>query len=203
MHDWRLHAFALMNNHDHLFVETPGANLAAGMQFLNGSYTSWFNRRHERVGHLFQGRYKAVLIEDEGHFWEVSRYIHLNPVRARLTDRPERWAWSSYAGYFSPRRCLRWRARLLITNQALTPFAPRRRSGRAAAGGDGRDHDAARLIGWDSSASVWGESLARWRIQVWARSRSSSGRAMRKAQTSWRALSSHQALNLPAGIWPR
>jgi len=86
---WHIHAFALMNNHDHLFVETPRANLAAGMHYLNGSYTSYFNRRHRRVGHLFQGRYKALLIENEGHYWEVSRYIHLNPVRASLVKRPE------------------------------------------------------------------------------------------------------------------
>ena len=85
---WRLHAFALMPNHDHLFVETPLANLSAGMHYLNGSYTSYFNRRHKQVGHLFQGRFKAVLIENEGHYWEVSRYIHLNPVRAGLAQRP-------------------------------------------------------------------------------------------------------------------
>jgi len=88
---WRLHAFVLMSNHDHLFVETPEANLSAGMQFLNGSYTSYFNWRHRRAGHLFQGRFKAQLVEEEGHYTEVSRYIHLNPVRAGLVDRPERW----------------------------------------------------------------------------------------------------------------
>jgi putative transposase len=108
VYGWRLHAFALMSNHDHLFVETPRANLAAGMQFLNGSYTSDFNRRHRRTGHLFGGRYKAVLIEGEGHYWEVSRYIHLNPVRAGLCLRPEQWPWSSYGGYWSARRCVPW-----------------------------------------------------------------------------------------------
>lgn len=105
---WHVHAFCLMPNHDHLFVETPRPNLAAGMHYLNGSYTSYFNRRHRRVGHLLQGRYKAVLIENEGHYWEVSRYIHLNPVRARRVERPEQWAWSSYGGYHSKRRCLPW-----------------------------------------------------------------------------------------------
>ena len=105
---WHVHAFALMNNHDHLFVETPRANLAAGMQYLNASYTGQFNRRHRRAGHLFQGRYKAVLVETEGHYGELSRYIHLNPVRAGLAERPEQWHWSSYAGYYSPRRGLPW-----------------------------------------------------------------------------------------------
>jgi len=105
---WRLHAFVQLGNHEHLFVETPEANLAAGMQYLNGSYTSYFNRRHRCCGHLFQGRYRGHLIEEEGHYLEVSRYIHLNPVRARLVDRPERWPWSSYPGYHVPRRALPW-----------------------------------------------------------------------------------------------
>jgi len=105
---WRLHAFCLMDNHEHLYVETPEPNLSAGMQHLNGSYTSYFNRRHRRSGHLFQGRFKAVLIENEGHFWEVSRYIHLNPVRARLADQPEAWRWSSYPGYHRRSREQSW-----------------------------------------------------------------------------------------------
>ncbi len=86
-HGWRLHAFVLLDNHDHLFVETPRANLAAGMHLLNSSFTGYFNRRHGRCGHLFQGRYKGHLIEEEGYFLEVSRYVHLNPVRGRLVER--------------------------------------------------------------------------------------------------------------------
>ena len=105
---WRLHAFVLMTNHDHLFVETREANLGAGMQYLNGSYTSYFNRRNRRVGHLFQGRFRGHLIEEEGYFLEVSRYIHLNPVRAGLVERPEQWPWSSYPGYRQKRRVLNW-----------------------------------------------------------------------------------------------
>jgi putative transposase len=89
-------------------VETPEADLSAGMQHLNGSYTSYFNRRHRRSGNLFQGRYKAQLIENEGHYWEVSRYIHLNPVRAKVADHPEDWRWSSYRGYHRPTRQLPW-----------------------------------------------------------------------------------------------
>ncbi len=105
---WRLHAFVLMRNHEHLFVETPEANLSAGMQYLNGSYTSYFNRRHRRVGHLFQGRFKGHLIEEQGYFLEVSRYLHLNPVRARLVAWPEDWRWSSCAGYFRARAGHPW-----------------------------------------------------------------------------------------------
>jgi REP element-mobilizing transposase RayT len=108
MFGWRVHAFVLMSNHDHLFVETPEPNLASAMQYLNGCYTSYFNFSHERAGHLFQGRYHAVLIENEGHYREVSRYVHLNPVRAGLVTAPEAWAWSSYPGYHWPSRRLAW-----------------------------------------------------------------------------------------------
>lgn len=105
---WRLHAFALMPNHDHLFVETPEPNLSAGMQYLNGSYASYFNCRHRRSGHLFEGRFKGHLIEEEGYFLEVSRYIHLNPVRAKMVARPEQYPWSSYRGYQRASRTVEW-----------------------------------------------------------------------------------------------
>ena len=146
---WRLHAFVLMANHDHLFVETPEANLAAGMQYLNGSYTSYFNRRHRRVGHLFQGRFRGHLIEEEGYFLEVSRYIHLNPVRARLVGRPEQWPWGSYPGYHQERRALDWVTYAAVLGEfgrarPPAPICPLRsgRDGRAAllavCRGDGR-----------------------------------------------------------------
>jgi REP element-mobilizing transposase RayT len=105
---WRLHAFVLMDNHDHLFVETPEPNLSAGMQHYNGSYTGYFNRRHRRAGHLFQGRFKGHLIEEDGYFLEVSRYIHLNPVRAGAIELPEQWAWGSCPGYVRGARKLDW-----------------------------------------------------------------------------------------------
>ena len=105
---WRLHAFVLMTNHDHLFVETPRPNLSAGMQHYNGSYTGYFNRRHRRAGHLFQGRFKGHLIEEEGYFLEVSRYIHLNPVRAGVVDYPSDWPWGSCPGYVRAARKLPW-----------------------------------------------------------------------------------------------
>lgn len=105
---WRLHGFALMANHEHLFVQTPEANLSAGMQYLNGSYTGFFNRRHRRSGHLLEGRFKAHLIEEEGYFLEVSRYIHLNPVRAKIVASPEEYHWSSCPGYRRASRTLDW-----------------------------------------------------------------------------------------------
>jgi putative transposase len=70
---WRLHAFCLMGNHEHLFVETPEPNLSAGMQYLNGSYTGYFNVRHRQAGHLLQGRFKAHLIDSEGYYWSSER----------------------------------------------------------------------------------------------------------------------------------
>lgn len=105
---WHLHAYVLMSNHYHVFVETPEANLSAGMGCFNGSYTGYFNKRHRRVGHLLQGRYKAHLIEEAGHYREVSRYIHLNPVRAKMVDRPVAWPWSSYPGYVRRDRQVDW-----------------------------------------------------------------------------------------------
>ena len=92
----RLHAFCLMDNHYHLLVETPKANLAQAMRQLNGVATQAFNRRHRRVGHLLQGRYKAILVERESHLLELARYVVLNPVRAKACASPEEWRWSSY-----------------------------------------------------------------------------------------------------------
>jgi hypothetical protein len=84
------------------------AACSAGMQYFNGSYTSYFNRRHRRCGHLFQGRFKGHLIEEDGYFLEVSRYIHLNPVRAKVVARPEQYPWSSYRGYQRASRTVDW-----------------------------------------------------------------------------------------------
>ena len=93
---WLCHAYCLMENHYHLLVETREGNLSSGMRQLNGVYTQLFNRRHKRGGHLFQGRYKAILVEKEAHLLELCRYVVLNPVRAGLVKRPEQWKGSSY-----------------------------------------------------------------------------------------------------------
>lgn len=108
-YNWICHAYCLMDNHCHLLIETPDGNLSLGMRQLNGVYTQSFNRRYRKSGHVFQGRYKAVLIQKDSHLLEVARYIVLNPVRAGLTDKPETWAWSSYratAGDEKPHPCL-------------------------------------------------------------------------------------------------
>lgn len=92
---WRLHAYVLMGNHYHLLVETPEPTLSRGMRLLNGLYTQGFNRRHRRVGHLFQGRFKAILVEKDAHLLELARYVVLNPVRAGITRGASAWPWSS------------------------------------------------------------------------------------------------------------
>lgn len=93
---WICHAYCLMQNHFHLLIETPEADLSRGMQLLNGVYTQWFNQTHRRVGHLYQGRFKAILVEKEAYLLELARYIVLNPVRAGITKKATDWPWSSY-----------------------------------------------------------------------------------------------------------
>lgn len=97
-----VHAWVLMDNHYHLLVETPEANLSLALRHLNGVYTQRFNRHHKRCGHLFQGRYKALLVHKDTYLKELCRYIVLNPVRAGMVQYPKEWKWSSYratAGY--------------------------------------------------------------------------------------------------------
>ena len=106
---WLCHAYCLMDNHYHLLVETSDGNLALGMRQLNGVFTQARNKRYNKTGHLFQGRYKAILIQKDSHLLEVCRYVVLNPVRARMVERPEDWKWSSYcatAGKERPHPCL-------------------------------------------------------------------------------------------------
>jgi len=94
-----IHAYCLMSNHYHLLVETPRANLSQIMRHINGAYTTYFNVKRTRAGHLLQGRYKAILVEADEYAEELSRYMHLNPVRAGIVARPELYRWSSYLSY--------------------------------------------------------------------------------------------------------
>ena len=106
---WLCHAYCLMDNHYHLMIETPDGNLSLGMRQLNGVYTQARNKRRNKTGHLFQGRYKAILIQKDSHLLEVCRYVVLNPVRAKMVEKPEDWKWSSYratAGKAPPHSCL-------------------------------------------------------------------------------------------------
>jgi putative transposase len=89
--NWAVHAYCLMDNHYHLLIETPDGNLSKGMRQLNGVYTQRFNRQHGRVGHVFQGRYKAIIVQKESYLLKLARYVVLNPVRARMVRSPAEW----------------------------------------------------------------------------------------------------------------
>jgi REP element-mobilizing transposase RayT len=115
---WSVTAWVLMSNHFHLVIQTPEPNLSRGMQWLNGSYAAWFNARHQRSGHLFQGRFKAILIEKESYFSEVLRYVVLNPVRAGIVNSPEAYRWSSYRATVGLDSAPEW----LDTTAVLTGF---------------------------------------------------------------------------------
>lgn len=95
-YNWLCHAYCLLDNHYHLIIETLDPNLSLGMRQLNGVYTQTFNRAHQRVGHVFQGRFKAILVEKGSHLLELCRYVVLNPVRAGMVTKPDDWRWSSY-----------------------------------------------------------------------------------------------------------
>ena len=108
-YNWVCHAYCLMSNHYHLMIETPDSNLSKGMRQLNGVYTQKFNRNHNRIGHVFQGRYKAILVEKDSYLLELSRYVVLNPVRAGMVRSAKEWPWSSYratVGQSAPPKCL-------------------------------------------------------------------------------------------------
>jgi putative transposase len=107
---WVLYAFCLMGNHYHLLLETPEPNLVKGMRRLNGVYTQAFNRRHHRVGHVFQGRYKSILVDKESRLLELCRYVVLNPVRAGMVASVQNWRWSSYLPTCGKAGCPEWLA---------------------------------------------------------------------------------------------
>ena len=93
-----------MSNHYHLLIKTTKANLSRIMHYINGSYTTYFNVKRRKTGHLFQGRYKSLVIDADSYFQELTRYIHLNPVRAKMVKNPEDYKWSSYNAYVSRKR---------------------------------------------------------------------------------------------------
>lgn len=106
--NWVCHAWCLMDNHYHIVVETIEGNLAQGMRHLNGVYTQTFNRTHKRVGHVYQGRYKAIIVEKDSYLLELARYVVLNPVRARMVKDTVDWQWSSYAAMLGTQPAPEW-----------------------------------------------------------------------------------------------
>jgi len=117
--NWICHAYCLMTNHYHLVVETPDGNLSKGMRQLNGVYTQASNRRHQRTGHLFQGRYKAILVDADAYLLELTRYVVLNPVRAGMVSAPGLWSWSSYQAMVGEATPGQW----LATDGLLAQFS--------------------------------------------------------------------------------
>jgi REP element-mobilizing transposase RayT len=103
-YNWLCHAYCMMDNHYHLLIETPDGNLSIGMRQLNGVYTQLFNKGHGRVGHLFQGRFEAIVVQKDSHLLEACRYVVLNPVRAKMVEAPGQWIWSSYLATAGQRR---------------------------------------------------------------------------------------------------
>ena len=120
--NWTCYAWCLMGNHYHLLIQTPDGNLSKGMRQLNGVYTQASNRRHRRVGHLFQGRFKAILVDSDAYLLELARYVVLNPVRAGMVKKPENWAWSSYRASMGLKPAPAW----LAEDGLLAMFAKRR-----------------------------------------------------------------------------
>jgi REP element-mobilizing transposase RayT/transposase len=120
---WRCHAYCLMTNHYHLIVETPVANLSNGMRQLNGVYTQQFNRRYKRVGHVFQGRYKAIIVDKDSYLLGLSRYVVLNPVRAKMIKNVKAWPWSSYRSMVGVATAPDW----LETDFVLSQFGKQRK----------------------------------------------------------------------------
>jgi len=118
--NWLCHAYCLMDNH--LLVETVDGNLSMGMRHLNGVYTQRFNRQHSRVGHIFQGRYKSILVDRDSYLLELCRYVVLNPVRAKMVKEPGQYHWSSYR----PTAGLVKRSSWLTVDWILGQFGERR-----------------------------------------------------------------------------
>jgi putative transposase len=126
--NWVCHAYCLMDNHYHIVVETAEGNLSKGMRQLNGVYTQTFNRAHNRVGHVYQGRYKAILVEKESYLLELSRYVVLNPVRAGRVKDVDQWPWSSYSAMIGKSSRPEW----LQTDWILGQFGKQRKRAVAA-----------------------------------------------------------------------
>ena len=103
-----IHVYCLMSNHYHLLLETPEGNLSQIMRHINGAYTTYYNIKRKRTGHLFQGRFKAILVEADEYALELSRYIHLNPVRVGMAEKPGEYSWSSFKSYIGQGNVPNW-----------------------------------------------------------------------------------------------
>jgi REP element-mobilizing transposase RayT len=143
-YDLRCHAYCQMTNHYHLAITTMEANLSRAVHQLNGAYARWWNTAHRRVGHVFQARFYAQVIQDDAYLANVCRYIVLNPVRAEMVHSPEQWPWSSYRAMVGLARLPRYLdcERLL---DSITPHDPEEATKRFQLSVSGEDACAWRL----------------------------------------------------------
>jgi len=158
---WMCHAFCLMDNHYHLLIETPRANLSRGMRQLGGMYTQRFNRLHGRVGHVFQGRFKSIVVDKDAYLLELSRYVVLNPVRAGMVKDVADWPWSSYRATAGEEKS----PAFLDAGWLLSQFGRTKAKARAAYARFVRDGDASRPWEMLNGPDVLGGDTFRSRLQ--------------------------------------
>jgi putative transposase len=151
-HVW---AYCLMGNHYHFVLQTPRGNLSALMRHINGVYTQAFNRRHDKVGHLFQGRFKAIVVDRDAYALEVCRYVELNPLRAGIARTPEAWPWSSYRAHVGQAEAPDWLdcagVQGVLLGRDVKTAADRARAQRAYA----------KLVAAGQGVDLWGAALNR------------------------------------------
>ena len=158
--DARVLAYCLMDNHYHFVLQTRRGNLSQLMRQLNGVYTQLYNRRHSKVGHLFQGRFKGILVDENAYLLEVCRYVDLNPVRARIIRDPGRWQWSSYRAHTGQASAPAWLDTAAVHATLL---------GRAAQTGADQRKAAARyiaLVAAGKGVKLWEDALAKQRFSA-------------------------------------
>jgi len=122
----KIHTYSLMPNHYHLLIETPEANLSKAIKWLNGSYATYVNTKRKKGGHLFQGRFKSIIVEADEYLKHLSRYIHLNPVRAKMVQTPSDYQWCSYRAFIGKEKAPKW----LETTWLLSCFGKNKKEGK-------------------------------------------------------------------------
>ena len=168
-------AYCLMSNHYHFVLQTRQGNLSALMRHINGNYTQAFNRRHGKVGHLFQGRFKAILVDEDNYLLEVCRYVELNPVRAAMVAGPSDWPWSSYRAHVGQTEVPQWLANMTLWGYLLG-HDPQTISDCTRA-----QQAYAALVAAGRGATLWEDGLNQ---QIYLGDDAFVGRMLERAQTS-------------------
>jgi REP element-mobilizing transposase RayT len=193
-YDWHCHAHCLMPNHYHLLVETRSATLSAGMRHLNGVFTQRYNRRRKRVGHVFQGRFKALLVQDERYLLELARYIVLNPVRARLVDQAADWCWSSHGWLMMRAQAPAWAAPDAVWSRLAGSPAD---AAQAFSRYLGETHDVP-AVGWSADGVLGDEGFKRSQTDLIA-----ARRSVTEMPLAMRVVDRPPLSQLLCGVWRR